>query len=381
MRTTPAVLLLAAFAVPVRAADLRVRASEAFAPCLGPALDAFTRASRVPVALEAGDPDVTGKASLVVGGDAELRRLLEGGTADARTAADLGEVPWVTVFPPGSTARSLAALAAADEVAVLGGPAGERARESLGTRALQVTRDPRALSAAPYALVPRTLAGPGQQRPVDVPALVAVAAVVERSPAEADARRLLAFLKTPRAEALLRQCFSPAPPAATAAAPSAAPYAVAVADYWLPDCSLRRNRHNDPNEVVGAPDTVNLGGGLYRGMMSLGQGGWVTVDMGATVIDRPGADVRVFQATSNEEVTVYAGSSPQGPFVLLGLREPCGIRTAGTFSGRCDFDLAGSGLQEARYLRVEDGEIYPCLSGDTVSEGADIDAIQALNFR
>ena len=47
-------------------------------------------------------------------------------------------------------------------------------------------------------------------------------------------------------------------------------------------------------------------------MMSLGQGGWVTVDMGATVVDGPGDDVRVYQATSNEEITVYASSSRPG---------------------------------------------------------------------
>jgi hypothetical protein len=377
MRTLPAVLCLATIAVPASAAELRVRASEAMAPCLGPALDAFRRETRVPVALEVGAPD--GTASLVVGDDSELTQLLEGGTADARTAIDLGSVPWVAVFPPDSTAEALTAITGAGEVAVLGGPAGERARESLGARALEVTRDTRALQSAPYALVPRTLAGPGRKRPADVPALVAVAAVVEGGPAEADARRLLAYLKTPRAQALLGQCFAAAPVAV--AAPAAAPYAVSVVDYWLPDCSLRRNRHNDPNEVVGAPDTVNLGGGMYRGMMSLGQGGWVTVDMGAMVVDGPGDDVRVYQATSNEEVTVYASSSPQGPFTLLGLRERCGNRSTGVFSMHCTFDLASGGLSEARYLRVEDGEIYPCLSGDTVSEGADIDAIQALNFR
>lgn len=379
MRTTPVALAALLLAVPAGAGDLRVRASEAMAPCLGPALDAFSRQSRVPVALEVGAPEEPGKASLVVGDDSELRRLLEGGAADVRSAVDLGYVPWVAVLPLDSPAQSLAATSGADEVAVLGGPAGERARETLGARPLEVTRDARALRAAPHALVPRTLAGPGRLRPADVPALVAVAAVVEGAPAEADARRLVAFLKTGQAAALLGKCFT-APPA-LAAAPGAAPYAVAVADYWLPDCSLRRNRHNDPNQVVGSPDTVNLGGGLYRGMMSLGQGGWVTVDMGATVVDGPGDDIRVYQATSNEEVTVYASPGPQGPFTLLGLREPCSNRSAGVFSNHCTFDLRSGGLSEARYLRVEDGEIYPCLSGDTVSEGADIDAVQALNFR
>jgi hypothetical protein len=377
MRTTPAALAALLLAVPAGAAEVRVRASEAMAPCLGPTLDAFRRETRVQVALEVGVPD--GTASLVVGDDSELTRLLEGGTADVRTAIDLGYVPWVAVFPPDSTAQSLTAITGAGEVAVLGGPAGERAREALGGRPLDVTRDPRVLRDAPYALVPRTLAGPGRKRPADVPPLVAVAAVVEGGPAEADARRLLAYLKTPRAQGLLGKCFAAAPVAT--AAPAAAPYAVSVVDYWLPDCSLRRNRHNDPNEVVGSPDTVNLGGGMYRGMMSLGQGGWVTVDMGATVVDGPGDDVRVYQATSTEEVTVYASSSPQGPFTLIGLREPCRNRSTGAFSNHCTFDLRTGGLSEARYLRVEDGEIYPCLSGDTVSEGADIDAVQALNFR
>lgn len=379
MRTSAAACAVLLLAMPAAAAELRVRASEAMAPCLGPALDAFARDARVPVSLEVGDPDVTGKASLVVGDDAELRRVLEGGDADARTAVDLGYVPWVSVFPLESSTQSFAALAAADEVAVLGGPAGERARQSLGARAQDVTRDAHLLQTARYALVPRTLAGPGRQSPADVPSLVAVAAVVERSPAEADARRLLAFLETPRAQSLLGRCF--APQAARASAAAAAPYAVSVVDYWLPDCSQQRNRHNDPGTVVGSPDAVNLGGGLYRGMMSLGQGGWVTVDMGASVVDGNGDDVRVFQTTSNEEVTVYASSSPQGPFTLLGLREPCGTRTAGMLSAHCDFDLRSGGLSEARYLRVEDGEIYPCLSGGTVSEGADIDAVQALNFR
>ncbi|MET0555010.1 MAG: hypothetical protein ABW221_18350 [Vicinamibacteria bacterium] len=375
MRTSPVALAVLLSALPAAAAELQVSASEAIAPCLGPALDAYTRESRVPVSLQVGAPDAAGQASLVVGDDSELRRALEGGAADVRTAIDLGYVPWVSVSP----LDPVAASSGARELTVLGGPAGERARESAGARALDVTRDIRALRSAAYALVPRTLAGPGRLQPADVPALVAVAAVVNGSRAEADARRLLAYLGTPRAQSLLGRCF--APPPAFAAAPAAAPYAVAVADYWLPDCSVQRNRHNDPGEVVGSPDAANLGGGMYRGMMSLGQGGWVTVDMGATVVDGPGDDVRVYQTTSSEEVTVYASSSPQGPFTLLGLREPCGIRTAGMLSGHCDFDLRSGGLSDARYLRVEDGEIYPCLSGGTISEGADIDAVQALNFR
>jgi hypothetical protein len=49
------------------------------------------------------------------------------------------------------------------------------------------------------------------------------------------------------------------------------------------------------------------------------------------------------------------------------------------FSNHCDFDLHGAGLAEARYFKIEDGEIYPCLERGTVTEGGDIDAIQILN--
>jgi hypothetical protein len=113
--------------------------------------------------------------------------------------------------------------------------------------------------------------------------------------------------------------------------------------------------------------------------MSLGQGGWVVVDMGTPVTDGPGPDVRVFQTTAGEPVTLYASMSPSGPFVLVGLQEYCGERTPGGGSNHCDFDLGAAGLTQARYLKVEDGEIYPCLAAGTRTEGADIDAVQALH--
>ena len=157
-------------------------------------------------------------------------------------------------------------------------------------------------------------------------------------------------------------------------------YAQAVVDWWLPQCTLTHNRYNDPAEVLGPPDAVNLGGvDNYQGFMSLGEGGYVTVDMGTTIGDGAGPDIRVFQTTSNEPVTVYASTAPDGPFTLIGLRVPCGVRTPGVFSNHCDFDLHDGGVAAARYLKIEDGEIYPCLAGGTVTEGADIDAVQVLS--
>jgi hypothetical protein len=43
--------------------------------------------------------------------------------------------------------------------------------------------------------------------------------------------------------------------------------------------------------------------------------------------------------------------------------------------------LRSGGLAEARYFKIEDGELYPCLAGGTLTEGADIDAIEILNLK
>jgi hypothetical protein len=155
---------------------------------------------------------------------------------------------------------------------------------------------------------------------------------------------------------------------ASAASGTAASYARSVIDWWLPDCSLTHNGYNDPGQVLGAPDAVALGAkDAYRGIMSLGQGGYVTVDLGDSVIDGPGADFRVYQMTGTEPVSVYAAGSAQR---TPGMAPP---------NHHCDFDLRGTGVAETRYLKIEDGEIYPCLAGGTITEGADIDAIEILN--
>ena len=375
---------------PAASREVRVRASEAFAPCLGPALEAFARETGVRATLEVKDPDPAAGADVVVGDDSELTRVLEGGAADLATAFDLGYIPWVFVAPAGSPA-DVTAAASTERLTVLGGRLGREARAALGARfpvdRLRLSRDRNELRSARYALVPRSLAGPGEQRPAAVRPLVAVAAAVRDSANADGARQLLAFLKSARGRAVLASWLSEASevgaldiigPPVTAVATG---YAAAVVDWWLPRCTLEHNGYNDPNQVLGPPDAVFLGvKDQYTGFMSLGQGGYVTVDMGVSAIDGPGADVRVFQTTSNEPVTLYAATSPQGLFTLVGLRVSCGTRTGGgVFSFHCDFDLHDAGLSEARYFKVEDGEIYPCLKGSTITEGADIDAIQILN--
>ena len=167
---------------------------------------------------------------------------------------------------------------------------------------------------------------------------------------------------------------SPTPtPNACGTPPSA--YARAVTDWWIPACSLAANVYNDPSTALGEPDAAR-GPTRYTGFVSLGFGGRVTVDLGGCISDLPGNDLRVFQAVSTEPLSVYVSPSPNGPFTLVKARQECGIRVD-RVKGYCDFDLATAGVARARYVRVEDGELFPC-PGGTVTEGPDLDAVQAL---
>jgi hypothetical protein len=172
---------------------------------------------------------------------------------------------------------------------------------------------------------------------------------------------------------------SPSPtPTATpdpcASAPSA--YAKAVSDWWIPACSLAQDIYNDTTRALGPPDAGGSGPNNFTGFVSLGFGGRVTVDLGGCIADQAGPDLRVFQAVSQEEVSVYVSLYPDGPFTLVEARKACGEPYAG-IRRHCDFDIASGGVTRARYVRVEDGELFPC-PGGTVSEGADLDAVQAL---
>jgi len=163
-------------------------------------------------------------------------------------------------------------------------------------------------------------------------------------------------------------------PNACGTAPSA--YAKAVVDSWIPACSLAQNVYNDPQKALGPEDAAGNNTVGFTGFVSLGFGGRVTVDFGGCISDRPGPDLRVFQAVSSEPVSVYVSLSPTGPFTLVEARKACGERITGV-KGYCDVDLASGGVTQARYVRVEDGELYPC-PGGTTSEGADLDAVRAL---
>lgn len=158
-------------------------------------------------------------------------------------------------------------------------------------------------------------------------------------------------------------------------------YAKSVVDVYLSECSLSHNLYNDPSEALGPPDAGGSAPDRFFGFISLGEKGYVSVDLEGCAVDEPGPDVRVFQTVSREAVTLYAAGSPTGPFELLEAQKPCGTPLPGVFSRYCDFDLAVAEVSEARYFRIEDGEHFPCALGTTVTEGADIDAIEILHLK
>ncbi len=173
---------------------------------------------------------------------------------------------------------------------------------------------------------------------------------------------------------------SPSPSASASPCPAAtSAYGVSVAEWWVPASSLERNMYNNPQDTVGAPNAGGFGPDNYTGFLSLGFGGHVTLDLGGCVSDVPGNDLRVYQAVSSEPVSVYVSVSPEGPYTLLSpFFLDCGGRVQGDpVKKQCEFDLAPAGVSRARYVRVEDAETFPCPCG-TASEGADLDAVQAL---
>lgn len=159
-------------------------------------------------------------------------------------------------------------------------------------------------------------------------------------------------------------------------------YARTLVDVSLPVCARAPNKYADASRVLGPPDSGGVAGN-YFGFVSLGEMGYVTVDMEGCAADRAGVDVRVFQSVGSEPVTLYAAGTANGPFVLIEFRKVCGLRVPGgtTVNRYCDFDLGAGEVREARYFKIEDGEHYPCADASTDSEGADIDAIQILQPR
>jgi hypothetical protein len=186
---------------------LRVRASEATAPCVEAALKASPVEARIEVGSLRGGP----AADVIVGASTEIDRALESGSAFVDSDEDLAAIPWVLVTRGDVRASSLGQLAQANlEVAVLAGPEAYDAKRTLveaGARLREVEGP--ALRQAVAALAPKSLAGSGPQVEVDVRPLRARAAVLRAARDAEAARALVRYLSSPAGRRAFSTCTEP----------------------------------------------------------------------------------------------------------------------------------------------------------------------------
>ncbi|WP_412061082.1 hypothetical protein [Rubrivirga sp. IMCC45206] len=159
-------------------------------------------------------------------------------------------------------------------------------------------------------------------------------------------------------------------PASSTAAATAADYDV-FADAVVTDgVVVTTQGFPDPAGALGAFQVLDPA--KAPPVTGIGVGGFVVLDLGAGegVVDGPGPDLLVVESDGTvlaagfgfaEPGEVAVSDMPGGPFVSLGEVNGTGL-----------FDLAGSGLRSARYVRVTD-------TGGAPPSGFDLNGVAAVN--
>jgi PKD repeat protein len=129
--------------------------------------------------------------------------------------------------------------------------------------------------------------------------------------------------------------------------------------YRVISCRIPGNNPSDEGYTpgaLGAPDSIAY---------SLGKNGFIVLDMGDTVFNGPGSDLRVYESDSSPEgFGCYAGTTPDGPWIFLG-----------NGTGTTSFELGYGSLEKARYIMIQDDG-----DGDQneSNAGFDLDAVRIL---
>jgi ABC-type molybdate transport system substrate-binding protein len=194
--------LVAAGAAP--RGELRIKASPAVRPCVAAAAAVFQKASGIPVVVRTGDVFSVASAEgadVVVAVEEELTRVIEGGASRPDQDVEVARIPWVLATSGRQPAADVQALErSATRVLVLGGSVGREARRSLQALApsrVRTLRDPEgpvSLEPGEAAVVPLSLAPPGEVRSLSLPPLLVRAVGVRASPRPEAARAFLDFL-------------------------------------------------------------------------------------------------------------------------------------------------------------------------------------------
>lgn len=113
--------------------------------------------------------------------------------------------------------------------------------------------------------------------------------------------------------------------------------------------------------ALGAPDNIDY---------SLGKSGWVVIDMGDTLFNGAGNDVKIHESAGVAEgYSLACSTTPDGPWKSLG---------TGTGTNSFDLSLAtGGAVPKARYLKVTDDGDGTALTADA---GFDLDAVEMLTL-
>jgi len=119
------------------------------------------------------------------------------------------------------------------------------------------------------------------------------------------------------------------------------------------------NNKTQPRFTLGPPDSR---------FFSLGRNGYVVLDMGAQtpIVDIPGNDFVVYEADDGltEGYYVFVSNGWDGPW-----------QRCDSAGGTAFFDLTGTGLSEARYVRITDDADFT--TGQHA--GFDLDAVQSFS--
>ncbi|MCK4569299.1 MAG: T9SS type A sorting domain-containing protein [Bacteroidales bacterium] len=131
-------------------------------------------------------------------------------------------------------------------------------------------------------------------------------------------------------------------------------YAWRMISSQIPD----NNTEDEGNTLamIGPPDGISY---------SIGKDGWIVVDMQKDIVDLPGNEIKVYEGgLSPEGFSCYASETMDGPWLFLG---------EGT--GTSEFELAGTGLSQARYFKIVDDGTGMQNEADA---GFDLDAVSDL---
>ena len=126
--------------------------------------------------------------------------------------------------------------------------------------------------------------------------------------------------------------------------------------------------------VLGAPQNSDAAGAVNY--VSLGFGGEITVMLSNRLANGTGADVRVVETTFS---TSPCSRYPEKADVFVS-QDGCNFVFVGQTCQDGSFDLAGTGLDWVRYVKIHDVSVVTLpFQNDVLANGFDLDGIQCIN--